>query len=1816
MTDSRKNVDINIKITGDISKKLTQISKSFKQINDAVEKAQKSFKDLSQSISNIKLPKNFAKTVENLNNLGKVKVSKTIATNISAIATAANKLAKVDSSNISKLKTNIQKLSGLSISRSQSTTLNAYSEALRKFKGLSFPNFSRLVAGMNRLKGVDLGPVSSQLKRLADALEPFRTVKLPGVGALVKSFTNLQKINISAVVVRVLSLERAIQALDRSGRLNAFKKFASDLRSISTVLQQSKKAADSASESIGRLGMVATRSGANVKTFGDRIKNYLQYRGIADSVMGLQEALLQVVPTISEYDQALKDLQAITDATDDQVSQMGVTIKEVASGTKFSASEVAAGMRTIGQAGFTAQESMQTMQAVSDLATGTLTEMSTSVDLVSTAMRVFDIQAENSAHVADVFANAVNRSKLTVDKLRIAMNYVGPIAQEAGVSFEEMTASMGTLANSGIRASTIGTGLRRVFAELVDPSKGFAEAIRSAGLVIEEVDPRVNSLSEVISNLGFVLEDAQVAFQAFGKRGAAAALALVDSSSGFSQMFQLINRSGTAAKQAEIQMEGLGVSFKNMRDKLGLLAIAIGEAGLIDFLKGLVDIVRSATDAMTAFINSGIGGIITKVALAVGVIGGFSLTFSALVSSIVKARAATALANVALATTATTATGATAKIAALSTSLSAVAPWLMAIAAAVAIASYGFSRYSRAAKEASQASAEFGNELAKLNAYIKRTATLEEGSIALSEANKDLRKSLFDVAEENSRLYASATKAANSINALSGDITDAGSSINEYKRALSELQFSELRKSLVATSKDIQEQSSFWLRNINIFKDSSKNIAEDVGKAIAGMFENDTIAEKAQSLNGLIYDVFTLFESSRKRSTQGGAFAELLSEGEVTFGELRDYAVNLQGDVSDVQLKIREAYNRTNESALKFLNYLRESEKVGAKTTVEDIKRLAENAGLAEIQIQAVVTKWKEAREAIKDLPKQGIAGLREELEDGTTSIEEYKQAYIEAGGEITKQDEEIIASSVRAKQELLQRADDIEENYKRQIEAGISVQEAENQRAYALAQLNSDLRKLYSDDLKNFTVASIKKVERAEEEYREILKKNKELYADESQVQTLLEKNAEAYVEYQKKLKKALESPFDVDTLKTNIKKRNKALEEENAERLYRISLQEAEAVENRERFDALKLESELQYYRESLSAAEEYFEQIKAASSDINSDDYVNAQNKMIDAKNKFLDFSRKATVEAVNDEREASEKIADIADEVDAENEKHLNKREVARKKHLLKITEIENESAEKIVDINSKLKDKLDDLDEERRKNNLDAAQDIESIYERSEDAIRKIRQRGMTDEEKQASDKAALYKKLQEGQELVDDALRNKDKSALDRGQRLIEQSFSLAEGMDNEKDAIKGIKEATEGLERARSAEKTLEDLENQREREEEIADAATKTKQAREEANSEIEKVKDLYADIVKEENDRHERELSNLRKEVQEWEKKLQVAQRMKQLSVEGSSSAIQPDQVGSSPTSTTSGASAVSGAVENYSKAQQQIIEIQKRGFTAVQENGKTVYTNLTSAQRSAMDGLLKVHKQASEDVTSVSEESQSELVKSQNEAISKTTDAILEKAKGGGEFNFSDNTQDIDDRINAILKQVQDSQPELEIDDSSIDDVDKKLDGLDGRITRSKHIVEKITTGMTGGLVSDLVQGFSRGGQVFKKLSNRFITSGSGLRDDVPALLKRKEFVQSEPATSYYGVDFMRALNHMLIPRDMLSSIFPGFEQGGLAADALSSISSSISPISQPQSPTQTVKFDLLPNREDVEFNISQPNLDELLDQLEELRKYRS
>ena len=427
----------------------------------------------------------------------------------------------------------------------------------------------------------------------------------------------------SELTLGVLFAGRVHRSFDRAAQ-NVRNTIQGLTGSLDSFSKKTKKAAQNSKDftkDMQGMGKHAMKTSQGFQRLANSLKFIAAYGAAARMIWGTVSALKAGGQAVVDYDQALKNLQAITSASDVEINALGDSIKYVAATTKFSATEVAQAAIILGQAGFTASEQLSAVEAVANLSTGTLTSMATSADLLTTAIRAFAIDAQESNRVSDVFASAVNRSKLTVDKLRIAFNYLGPIANQVGLNLEETASGAMVLANAGLRGSTIGTGFRRVLQMLVKPSEKMRILIAGTGRDITKLNPALNDMSTVMNELQMILgknvgkaERARRAFELFGLRGASVAAAFAEAGAeGFNKMYNEVLRVGTASAMAEKQMEGLGVMIKNTFDKLQVLAVTLGEGGLADAFKSILIPIRSFIDLLTRFAESTHGKVIVAV---------------------------------------------------------------------------------------------------------------------------------------------------------------------------------------------------------------------------------------------------------------------------------------------------------------------------------------------------------------------------------------------------------------------------------------------------------------------------------------------------------------------------------------------------------------------------------------------------------------------------------------------------------------------------------------------------------------------------------------------------------------------------------------------------------------------------------------------------------------------------------------------------------------------------------------------------------------------------------------------------------------------------------------------------------------------------------------------------------------------------------------------------------------------------------------------------------------------------------------------------
>lgn len=324
-----------------------------------------------------------------------------------------------------------------------------------------------------------------------------------------------------------------------------------------------------------------------------------------------------------QFDNALKNLQAISASTSGEMQKLQRIILDTSTQTRFSAVELTEAATQLAQAGLSVREIGQALPGASLLATATGSDLRTAVDITTTALSVFRQRADEVPRIADQMTAALNLSKLTIDQVALGFQYVGNAAADAGLSMSETTAALATLANQGIRSgSTIGTGFRQLLVDLQSPNERLAKRFRELGLSMSDVDVRSNGLVGVLNNLrnaGFTSADA---FETIELRAAAAFAAFSRGASDMTALQNSINSASGAAEANAVQMQSLANRFLQLQNSINAVVTTMSSsliAVLGNVVSGLSGAI-AATEKWTTALQI-LGGVIG--AITVGAVIGF-----------------------------------------------------------------------------------------------------------------------------------------------------------------------------------------------------------------------------------------------------------------------------------------------------------------------------------------------------------------------------------------------------------------------------------------------------------------------------------------------------------------------------------------------------------------------------------------------------------------------------------------------------------------------------------------------------------------------------------------------------------------------------------------------------------------------------------------------------------------------------------------------------------------------------------------------------------------------------------------------------------------------------------------------------------------------------------------------------------------------------------------------------------------------------------------------------------------------------------------
>lgn len=303
-----------------------------------------------------------------------------------------------------------------------------------------------------------------------------------------------------------------------------------------------------------------------------------------------------------DFEEQMSRVKAISGATGSSFDQLKQQAIDLGAKTAFSAKESAAGMENLASAGFDANEIMEAMPGLLDLAAVSGGDVALASENAATALRGFGLDASQAGHVADVFARAAADTNAEVADMGEAMKYIAPVANAMGISLEESAAAIGIMSDAGIKGSQAGTSLRGALSRLAKPTDPMIAKMDELGLSFYDAEGNMKSLKDQIGMLqqafkGLTPEQQQNALVTlYGQESLSGMMALIDK--GPDSLGKLTNSlkdsNGAADEMARTMQDNMNSSIEQMLGAFesaaiviqGIIAPAI--RGVADTIGGLV----------------------------------------------------------------------------------------------------------------------------------------------------------------------------------------------------------------------------------------------------------------------------------------------------------------------------------------------------------------------------------------------------------------------------------------------------------------------------------------------------------------------------------------------------------------------------------------------------------------------------------------------------------------------------------------------------------------------------------------------------------------------------------------------------------------------------------------------------------------------------------------------------------------------------------------------------------------------------------------------------------------------------------------------------------------------------------------------------------------------------------------------------------------------------------------------------------------------------------------------------------------------------
>ena len=338
-----------------------------------------------------------------------------------------------------------------------------------------------------------------------------------------------------------------------------------------------------------------------LRTFGNYIKSVF-------AVTGITSFIRQLTNVGGEFENQMARVRAVANATDAEYKMLEDTAKRIGKNTRYSAMEAAQGLEILTRNGLSAAEAADVLTPALDLAAANAIGLAEAGDMVTNTLNMFNKPTSEAASVADILSAACANSATDVTNLYEAFKNAGPTASSLGLSIEETSAALMTLANQGIKGSDAGSKLAQAFSKFNVPK--VQEKLKDLGIEINSDTLKMNGLRDAILKLRDAELTPEQMVELFGERAWRGVNTLVKEFESLEENIDIAGRaSGTSSRMAEQGIGSWAEATKKLHNTWTSSMNKMFEAmkpiliGVVNMVRGIIQWITSLPGVIAAALS-------------------------------------------------------------------------------------------------------------------------------------------------------------------------------------------------------------------------------------------------------------------------------------------------------------------------------------------------------------------------------------------------------------------------------------------------------------------------------------------------------------------------------------------------------------------------------------------------------------------------------------------------------------------------------------------------------------------------------------------------------------------------------------------------------------------------------------------------------------------------------------------------------------------------------------------------------------------------------------------------------------------------------------------------------------------------------------------------------------------------------------------------------------------------------------------------------------------------------------------------------------